>query len=145
MKRTFFTLILSAVCSSFIFSATIVSTNKVNDDYEDYIALSREGGTTRLASSRMLGVVSTPVEPVVEARSFDNVIAINVQNYRGGAWVEVFGKKGAKQACFEVFDMGFDVINISDLDVGEYTIRITLDSAIYTGKLNKNNRHGYRK
>ncbi|WP_294066259.1 hypothetical protein [Proteiniphilum sp. UBA1028] len=134
MKRTFFSLLLIAVCSAFVFPANV--NNEVKDDLEDKIALSREGGTTRVAS-RMFSLQAVPVEPVVEAYNYRNVVAITVQNYRGSAWVEIVGNKGAKQSFFEVYDMGFDAISLGGLPAGEYTIRITLGTEVFTGTFNK--------
>jgi hypothetical protein len=55
-----------------------------------------------------------------------------VQNYRGSALVEITGSKGAKQTFFEVYDMGFDVVSLSGLPAGEYTIRITLGTEVFS-------------
>lgn len=134
MKRTFFSLLLIVVCSAFVFPSNV--NNEVNDDLEDKIELSREGGTTRVAS-RMFSLQAVPVEPVVEAYNYRNVVAITVQNYRGSAWVEIVGNKGAKQSFFEVYDMGFDAISLGGLPAGEYTIRITLGTEVFTGTFNK--------
>ncbi len=108
------------------------------DYLEDRIELGREGGTTRIASAnRMFSMQSSKVEPVVEAYNLKDVISISVQNYRGNALVEVLGGRGGKQSFFQVYDMGFEVINLSGLRAGEYTIRITLGSEVYTGKFKK--------
>ncbi|HBG58259.1 MAG TPA: hypothetical protein DDX07_09635, partial [Porphyromonadaceae bacterium] len=56
---------------------------------------------------------------------------------RGSAWVEIVGNKGAKQSFFEVYDMGFDAISLGGLPAGEYTIRITLGTEVFTGTFNK--------
>ena len=142
MKRTFFSFFLIAISCTMVFSSTI--NNDVKDDLEDRIALSREGGTTRIASaSRMFSIQSAPVEPIVEANNFRNVVTISVQNYRGGAWVEITGRRGAKQSYFEVYDMGFEAIGLNGLPAGEYTIRITLGTEVFTGTFKKG-QHGRR-
>lgn len=142
MKRTFFSFFLIAISCTMVFSSTI--NNDVKDDLEDRIALSREGGTTRIASaSRMFSMQSAPVEPIVEANNFRNVVTISVQNYRGGAWVEITGRRGAKQSYFEVYDMGFEAIGLNGLPAGEYTIRITLGTEVFTGTFKKG-KNGHR-
>lgn len=142
MKRTIFSLLLISLCSTFVYSSTV--RNEVKDDLEDHIALSREGGTTRAAStSRMLSIQAVAVEPVVEAYNFRNVVTIMVQNYRGSALVEIIGKRGAKQSFFEVYDMGFEAIPLNGIPAGDYTIRITLGNEIFTGTLKKG-KNGHR-
>ena len=136
MKKTIFSFLLIAACATSVFPSSIK--NEVKDDLEDYIELSREGGTTRIASAdRMFSMQAVAVEPVVEAYNFRNVITISVQNYRGSALVEIIGSKGSKQSFFEVYDMGFEAIPLNGIPAGEYTIRITLGTDVYTGKLNK--------
>lgn len=111
--------------------------NKSQDDWEDIIELSRHGGTTRAARQGMFSIQSVNSSPIVEASSSNNVLQISVQNYRGPVWVEIYGAKGAKQASFEVFEMGFEVIKLSGLGAGEYNIRITVGSDVFTGQLKK--------
>lgn len=145
MKKLMFALLFVALCSTQVFSLSINGTNKVQDDLEDKIALSREGGTTRAADiSGMSSMRSMSVaEPVsVEAQVIGNAVAISVENYRGGAWVEITGLGGSRRSYFEVYDMGFDVIHLSGLRAGKYTIRITLDSGVYSGTFSKG-RYGY--
>ena len=142
MKRTVFSLLLITVCSTLVFPSTIK--NVVKDDLSDRIALGREGGTTRIASAdRMYSMQAVSVEPEVEAYNYRNVVTISVQNYRGSALVEIIGNKGAKQTFFEVYDMGFEAVNLNGLPAGEYTIRITLGSDVFTGTFNKG-QHGRR-
>jgi len=134
--------LLIAVSSVFVFSSTV--RNEVKDDLEDYIALSREGGTTRIASqSSMFSMQAVAVEPVVEAYHYRNVVTISVQNYRGSALVEIIGSKGAKQSFFEVYDMGFEAIPLNGIPAGEYTLRITLGTEVFTGTFNKG-KNGHR-
>jgi hypothetical protein len=142
MKRTIFSFLLITVCSTLVFPSTIK--NVVKDDLSDRIALGREGGTTRIASAdRMFSMQAVSVEPEVEAYNYRNVVTISVQNYRGSALVEIIGNKGAKQTFFEVYDMGFEAVNLNGLPAGEYTIRITLGSDVFTGTFNKG-QHGRR-
>lgn len=142
MKRTIFSFLLITVCSTLVFPSTIK--NVVKDDLEDKIELSRQGGTTRIASAdRMYSMQAVSVEPEVEAYNYRNVVTISVQNYRGSALVEIIGNKGAKQTFFEVYDMGFEAVNLNGLPAGEYTIRITLGSDVFTGTFNKG-QHGRR-
>lgn len=131
MKKAVFTLFVM-MAGVFLFSVS------AQDYLEDRIELGREGGTTRIASAnRMFSMQSSKVEPVVEAYNLKDVISISVQNYRGNALVEVIGGRGGKQSFFQVYDMGFEVINLSGLRAGEYTIRISLGSEVYTGKFKK--------
>ncbi|WP_298649996.1 hypothetical protein [uncultured Proteiniphilum sp.] len=137
MKKTVWVLFLMTMCSGLLFSASIDNANEVKDDVQDRIALGRLGGTTRGANAMSSTFSVQSVEPVVEAYNSQNVISISVQNYRGGAWVEIIGPREAKQSYFEVYDMGFEVVNLSGLRAGEYTIRITLGSEVYTGTFKK--------
>ena len=142
MKKTIFTLLLTALCSTLIYASTV--RNEVKDDIQDKIELSREGGTTRIAStSSMLTMQAVTVEPVVEAYNYRNVVTISVQNYRGSALVEIIGSKGAKQSFFEVYDMGFEAIPLNGIPAGEYTLRITLGNEVFTGTFNKG-KNGHR-
>jgi|AGTN01.1.fsa_nt_gi hypothetical protein len=137
MKKTMVSLFFITACSAFLFSASIESTTKVQDDWEDRVALSREGGTTRVAArSSSINSMSSVEPAIVEAYTSKEVITISVQNYRGGAWVEIIGGRGAQQSYFDVYDMGFGVVNLSGLRAGEYTIRITLGSEVYSGTFN---------
>lgn len=135
MKKTVMTLLIMCVCSAFAFSKT----GEVKDDLEDRIALGREGGTTRGAAvqSRSFSIQSVQIEPVVEAYNSGNVVSISVQNYRGSALVEIIGSRGGKQSFFDVYDMGFEAISLSGMRAGEYTIRITLGTEVFTGTFTK--------
>ena len=106
---------------------------------EDKIELSREGGTTRGAGiqSRTFSMQTLQAEPVVEAFISENAVSVSVQNYRGSALVEVVGSRGAKQAFIQVYDMGFDVISLAGMRAGEYTIRVTLGTEVFTGTFKK--------
>lgn len=104
----------------------------------DKINLSREGGTTRAASVQSMRTAEgQAAEPVIEAFISQNVISLSVQNYRGGAWVEIIGPREVKQNYIEVYDMGFEVVDLSSLRAGEYTIRIRLGSEVYIGTFKK--------
>ncbi len=138
MKKTLMSLLLFTVCSALLFPAVITGTGEVKDDLQDKIALSREGGTTRITSTDgMISSLSTSQPAVVEAHSSNNLVTVSIENYRGGAWVEIIGEGGAKQSYVEVYDMGFDVITLTGLMAGEYIIRITLGTEIYSGTFKK--------
>lgn len=114
------------------------------DPVQDRIELGREGGTTRLAgSNRMMMTMSTAsvtaAPATAEAFVSNEVITISVQNYRGPAWVEIIGRGGFRQSYFQVFDMGFEVLNIAELGKGRYMIRITLGDTVYKGTYYKRN------
>ena len=106
------------------------------DPIQDRIELGREGGTTR-AQSRAFSMQTLQAEPVVEAFISENTVSVSVQNYRGSALVEVIGSRGAKQAFIQVYDMGFDVISLAGMRAGEYTIRVTLGTEVFTGTFKK--------
>lgn len=132
MKKTMCVLLLTTLCSAFIFSVSAQS------ELQDRIELGRLGGTTRLAAANANSMSRTfaiqSAEPVVEAYNNQNVVSISVQNYRGGALVEIIGPRESRQSYIDVYDMGFDVVNLSGLRSGNYTIRITMGSAVYEGK-----------
>ena len=109
------------------------------DPIQDRIELGREGGTTRGAGvqSRTFSMQTLQAEPVVEAFISENTVSVSVQNYRGSALVEVVGSRGAKQAFIQVYDMGFDVISLAGMRAGEYTIRVTLGTEVFTGTFKK--------
>jgi hypothetical protein len=133
MKKLMFVLLLMIVGSALLFQVS------AQDPVEDRIELGREGGTTRVASvNSIMSISPISIDPVmVEAFSSRNVVTVSVENYRGGAWIEITGEGGARHSYFEVFDMGFEVIHLSGLRAGKYTIRITLDSGVYSGTFNK--------
>lgn len=106
------------------------------DEVQDRIELGRLGGTTR-AQSRAFSMQTLQAEPVVEAFISENTVSVSVQNYRGSALVEVIGSRGAKQAFIQVYDMGFDVISLAGMRAGEYTIRVTLGTEVFTGTFKK--------
>lgn len=136
MKKLLFVSFLLLTCQGFFFQA------EAQDYLEDKIELSREGGTTRavptnsatmMTSSTLMSAPSS-----VDAYVMDDVVSVAVQNFRGGAWIEVVGAGGSRQSFFQVFDMGFEVINISGLKKGNYTIRVIQDDAtVFTGKFKK--------
>ncbi|SFS47752.1 hypothetical protein SAMN05216365_1087 [Porphyromonadaceae bacterium NLAE-zl-C104] len=131
MKKTMWVFLFMTMCSAFLFSVSAQS------ETADRIELGRLGGTTRSASAMSSTLGVQPAEPVVEAFNSQSVISISVQNYRGGAWVEIIGPREARQSYIEVYDMGFGVVNLSNLRAGQYTIRITLGTEVYTGTFKK--------
>lgn len=137
MKKLMWTLFFVTLCSTQVFSLSINGTNKVQDDLEDKIELSRQGGTTRVAEMSTLRTMSVTSTETVVAYKIGNAIAISLENYRGGAWIEIIGAGGSRRSYFEVYDMGFDVLHLTGLSAGSYTVRITLDSAVYSGTFNK--------
>lgn len=143
-------LILMMVCSLLVIPANLnnESNSRAQTDWQDLVELSREGGTTRVARQSTFSIqsrVAQPVaEPIVVAYSSNNELQVLVQNYKGPVWVEIYGAKGAKQASFEIYDMGFEVIKLSGLGAGEYNVRVKVGSEVFTGKLNKGE-YGKRK
>ena len=137
MKKVGLITLLFVVCSALVIPANLNNNNKVQDDWEDKIELGRQGGTTRIASQRTFSMQSVAIEPIVDAYSSKNVLQISVQNYRGPVWVEIYGVKGAKCSTFEIYGMGFEVVSLSGLGAGEYNVRITIGSDIFTGKFKK--------
>lgn len=131
MKRSMAFLFMT-VCSLFLFSISA-------DQLSDKIELGRLGGTTRMTDAASNSAYAVQLaEPIVEVEihSSQNVITLSVQNYRGGVWVEIIGSRGTKQSYIEIYDMGFGVVNLSSLREGEYTLRVTVGSEVYTGTFN---------
>ena len=137
MKKAGLVLLLTVVCSALAIPANLHNSNRMHDDLEDRIELSREGGTTRIASNRTLNMQSLKVEPVVEAYNTPSSVQISVQNYTGPVLVEIYGGRGVIQSTFEVYEVGFDEIILSGLRAGQYDISITVGSDVYTGVINK--------
>jgi hypothetical protein len=145
MKKTGFVLFLMTVCIALAFPSNIQNENRVQDDWEDIVDISREGGTTRIAR-QSFGVQSfmATVEPAVVVYSGNNEVAVTVENYTGPVFVEIYGSKGAKTSFFDVFDNGVGIISLSGLGADEYNIRITLGDITYKGTFNKG-KYGHRK
>ena len=134
MKKTMWVFLFMTMCSGFLFSSSIQKSNDIKGDIQDKIELSREGGTTRGASSTYSRGMEVPTAtPIVEAFNAQEVLTLSIQNYRGGAWVEISGPREVKQSYVEVYDMGFDVVSLAGLRAGKYTIKITLGSEVFTG------------
>ena len=138
MKKLMFASFLFLLCQGLTIQV------QAQDPVEDKIELSRQGGTTRATpttSNRMMGGTSAYSAPAtVDAYVMDDVVSVAVQNFRGGAWVEVVGEGGSRQSFFQVFDMGFEVLNLSGLANGNYTIRVIQDDAtVFSGKFRKGN------
>lgn len=132
MKKSMWAFFFMVMSSAFLFSVSAQS------QVADKIELSREGGTTRGATTPMGRTLGTEqIEPVVEVYNSGQVLSISVQNYRGGAWVEIIGPREVKQSYFEVYDMGFEAVNVSGLRAGQYTIRVILGSDVYKGTFKK--------
>ena len=136
MKKLMFASFLFFLCQGLFVQV------QAQDYLEDKIELSRQGGTTRATgnSSMMMmtesSLLSAPV--TVDAYVMGDVVSVAVQNFRGGAWIEVTGQGGSRQSFFQVFDMGFEVLNLSGLADGNYTIRVIQDDAtVYSGKFKK--------
>lgn len=135
MKKLLFASFLLLTCQGLFFQA------EAQDYLEDKIELSRQGGTTRAVGDDMLMTSSMSVNTApatVDAYVMGDVVSVAVQNFRGGAWIEVIGEGGSRQSFFQVFDMGFEVLNLSGLKKGDYTIRVIQDDAtIFSGEFKK--------
>lgn len=148
MKRTVFSLLLITLCSSFAFSSN--ARNEIKDDLEDKIALSRDGGTTRITNNgRMSTLQSEIVETDVEAYKDNNFIIIYVRNYIGSVSVEIEGRKASKKCFFDVFDYNIGnefVVQLNNgISAGTYTIQISLDNGeVFTGTFTKG-KNGHNK
>lgn len=140
-------IVIALFCCIFILNiSAAVKPDKIKDA-ADEIELSRDGGTTRspetVMGMRSFSIQAAPV--IVNAESNGDIVSINVQNYRGGVWVEIVGHKGeAVQTYFDVYDMGFGVVNISSMKSGKYSIRIMLGSDVFNGQFKKKG-NGYYK
>ncbi len=147
MKKTGFVLFLMTVSVALVFPSTIKNANEVQDQWEDLVELSREGGTTRIArQSFSIQSLAVEVEPIVTAQVVNNAVIVTVQNYTGSVLVEINGIKGATSSFFEAFDQGVGVVGLSDLGAEEYKIRVTLldNNAVYSGTIYKG-KYGHRK
>lgn len=145
MKKTGFVLFLMTVCIALVFPSTIKNANEVQDNWEDIVELSREGGTTRIArQSFSIQSFAVEVEPIVEAYMGKNAVTVSVQNYNGPVFVEIYGPKGATSSFFDVFNNGVGVVSLSGLGADEYRVRITLGDITYTGTIYKG-KYGHRK
>ncbi|MDD2298823.1 MAG: hypothetical protein PHQ67_01265 [Fermentimonas sp.] len=145
MKKTGFVLFLMTVCIALVFPSTIKNANEVQDNWEDIVELSREGGTTRIArQSFSIQSFAVEVEPIVEAYMGKNAVTVSVQNYNGPVFVEIYGSKGATSSFFDVFNNGVGVVSLSGLGADEYRVRITLGDITYTGTIYKG-KYGHRK
>lgn len=156
MKRTIFSLLLVTLCGSFVFSSN--GRNEIKDDLEDKIALSRDGGTTRLTNNRMssssLNLSKSVFSdvPEVEVRKINNLITISVTNFRGTASVvieEIHGGKGSLNRFFEVYnDNAYDAFQLNGIPAGEYYITITLENEeyreVFTGEFRKGKNGHYK-
>jgi hypothetical protein len=136
MKKLMFASFLFLICQGMFFQAV------AQDPVQDKIELSRQGGTTRATSTSSLMMMTDPnassAPTTVDAYVMGDVVSVAVQNFRGGAWLEVVGEGGSRQSFFQVFDMGFEVLNLSGLADGKYTIRVIQDDAtIFSGKFTK--------
>lgn len=129
MKKTLRVIFLMTICGVFMLSTTQGSTKEVkrDSDYADKIELSMQPHTTRGATSTQIG------NPVVEALNYQSEIELSIKNYSGSVLVEVVAPREVKQTYFEVYGSGTEVINVSNLRAGTYTIRITLETEILTG------------
>lgn len=144
MKKTGFVIFLMTVCITLAFSSTTKSENKVKDNWEDVIELSREGGTTRIARTLGIQSFSVKAEPVVEAFMVKNAVTVSVQNYNGPVFVEIYGTKGATSSFIDVFHNGVGVVNLSGLAADKYKVRVTLGDITFTGTI-YNDKYGKRK
>lgn len=145
MKKTGFVLFLMTVCIALVFPSTMKNANEVQDNWEDIVELSREGGTTRIArQSFSIQSFAVEVEPIVEAYMGKNAVTVSVQNYNGPVFVEIYGSKGATSSFFDVFNNGVGVVSLSGLGADEYRVRITLGDITYTGTIYKG-KYGHRK
>lgn len=129
----------AAMALFFMMAGLFLFSVSAQSQLEDRIELGREGGTTRGAGAngRMFGMQSLQVEPEVEAYVSQNVVSVSVQNYRGEALIEIIGTRGGKQTFTYVYDMGFEVVNLAGMRAGEYTIRVTLGSEVFSGTFKK--------
>ena len=145
MKKTGFVLFLMTVCIALAFPSNIQNENRVQDNWEDIVDISREGGTTRIAR-QSFGVQSfmATVEPAVVVYSGKNEVTVTVENYTGPVFVEIFGSNCAMTSFFDLFDNGVGIISLSGLGADEYNIRITLGDITYKGTFNKG-KYGHRK
>ena len=126
MKRSFTITIIAItllVCNSFYSLSSCLSTINLSDETKE-IPLTRnpKGVQTR---SIILESFSS---------SFNNqLITIAGENYSGNIQVEIIGVNGFT-TNFTMSGSGSTSIDISALNTGIYTLRITTSTSIYTGQ-----------
>ena len=121
--KTKLVFMLMLICSVILFSWFVISdTNKVND-YQDKIALSRSGGTTRSS-------IDFEVDGSTDHKTN---ITVSVMNFTGTVVVQIVGGRTSAQYYFNVNEMGYEVISIGTLRAGTYTIRILVGDVVYEG------------
>ena len=126
MKRKLL-LIFISLCSVVVMSSFVsLSPNEVNSQ-QDKILLSRQGGTTR------------SIDDIIVDGTTDHKtnVTVSVMNYTGIAVVQIVGGRTNAQYYFDVYEMGYDVISISTLRAGTYTIRIIVGDIVYEGTFDK--------
>lgn len=133
MKKTF-TFVLTLISSMCLLN--VVAVEKPTDE-SDKIFFSKEGGTTRIESTPMMRLFAVAT-PTVVGECSGEVLTLDVQNYVGDVWVEIIGNNGdVVVTSFSVIDMGFNVVNLSTLQPGKYTVKIMLESNIFVGEFKK--------
>ena len=140
MKKTF-TFVLILISSMCLFNA--IAVEKPTDSESDKIFFMQQpGGTTRIASTMSLRAA---VQPTVVGECKGDIVTLDIQNYVGEVMVEIIGEQGdVAQAYFNVYDMGFNVVNISSLRPGKYIINVITKSNVFVGEFIKKG-YGYYK
>lgn len=123
MNKNFFTWIAAICCFVLFQSATIAAEIETNKSKEK-ITLVKEIGTRSATITQ------------VNAYTDGNTITVDVANYTGDVYVQVFGPGGAAQLVFAVYNHGSAVLDISSMPQGAYTVSIALNST-YEGIFSK--------
>ncbi len=121
MKTKLLTVAALLCCILCAQSFTSVSNMEINKAKEK-IKLEKHDSSTRSATNTL-----------VEAYADDYIVSVSVENYTGDIYVQVYGAGGAAQTVFSCYNNGTDMLDISSLPAGTYTLSITLNNTTYTG------------
>lgn len=124
MNKNFFTWI-AAICCFVLFQSATISTKTEEGKPQEKILLERAIKTRSATITQ------------VNAYTDGNTITVDVANYTGDVYVQVYGAKGAAQTVFSCYNNGTVVLDILSLPAGTYTVSITLNNTTYTGTFMK--------
>ncbi len=120
MNKNFFTWI-AAICCFVLFQSVTIAAGIETNKSKEKITLVKEIGTRSATITQ------------VNAYTDGNTITVDVANYTGDVYVQVYGGNGAAQTVFSCYNNGTVVLDILSLPAGTYTVSITLNNTTYTG------------
>ncbi|MDO5665418.1 MAG: hypothetical protein Q4G63_09200 [Bacteroidia bacterium] len=124
MKKNIFVVLTIMLLAVSLFSSfEVLSTNTINNRQRDKIVLQKIGGTTRSTSDII-------IDTSTDTRTN---VTVSVMDFSGTAIVQIIGGRTSAQYYFDINEMGYEIINISTLRAGTYTIRVILNNEVYEG------------